>query len=216
MPPSPPPGRSYPAYIRLTAACLLAGALIAPAPAHAAPALNQLAARLEQAAVIHAEYTQTKTLQALKRPLRTTGQLVFARGQGVLWRIDKPYQATYALNAERVTEIAPDGGRKTRQAKDVPALAQVGRVFQAIFQGDLGELEQHFLVAVSGDAEAWRVDLAPKPALARFIRGIRASGGRYLDRIEVEEGQGDLTRIQFQNTRTDLPLTPAEAALLSD
>ncbi|MDO9225003.1 MAG: outer membrane lipoprotein carrier protein LolA [Pseudomonadota bacterium] len=205
---------SPPRYSLLSGCLLLLLSLTYLPPTHAAPVLAQLSARLDKAEVIHAEFTQTKTLQALKRPLRTTGQLVFARGQGVLWRIEKPYQASYALSAERVTEIGPDGARRVRAAREVPALAQVGRVFQAIFQGDINSLEEHFEVTVSGDAERWRVDLAPKPALARFMKGISARGGRFLDLIEVEETQGDRTRIEFRNSRLDAPLSEAEARLL--
>jgi outer membrane lipoprotein-sorting protein len=184
------------------------------APAQAAPVLADLTARLDQAGAIHADFVQTKTLQALKRPLRTSGKLVFARDHGVLWQIEKPYQASYALNTEKITEIGPDGSRKVRSAREVPALAQVGRVFQAIFQGNVRGLEEHFAVTVSGDAEHWRVDLAPKPALQRFIKGIVARGGRYLDLIEIEEAQGDRTRIEFRDTRLDLTLSDTETGLL--
>jgi hypothetical protein len=195
-------------------AAFLALLLTLALPAHAAPALSQLTARLDQAPVIHADFVQTKTLKALKRPLRTAGQMVFARGQGVLWRIDKPYQASYALSSDSVTEIGPVGARRVRQAREVPALAQVGRVFQAIFQGDTRSLEDHFEVTVSGDGERWRVELAPRPALARFLKGISARGGRFLDLIEVDEAQGDHTRIEFRNSRLDAPLSEAEAQLL--
>lgn len=181
---------------------------------HAAPALKQLTARLDQARVVHAEFTQTKTLQALKRPLRTSGRVVFARGQGVLWLIEKPYQASYALGAETVTEIGPDGARRVRAAREVPALAQVGRVFEAIFQGDVRGLEEHFEVKVGGDADKWRVDLTPKPALERFLKSIVARGGRFLDVIEVEETRGDRTRIEFHDARLDAPLSAKEARLL--
>lgn len=199
--------------IRNLLLALLLGFAAMP-PAQAAPALDQLTARLDQARVIHAEFTQTKTLQALKRPLRTSGRVVFARGQGVLWLIDKPYQASYALGAETVTEIGPDGARRVRAAREVPALAQVGRVFEAIFQGDVRGLEEHFEVKVGGDAEKWRVDLTPKPALERFLKSIAARGGRFLDVIEVEETRGDRTRIEFHDARLDAPLSATEARLL--
>lgn len=188
--------------------------LLGSTSSHAAPSLAQLATRLDQAGVIHADFVQTKTLQALKRPLRTAGRMVFARDQGVLWRIDKPYQASYALSAERVVEIGPDGGRKVRAAREVPALAQIGRVFGALFQGDAAALEQYFQVTVGGSAERWRVDLAPKPELARFLKGISAQGGQFLETIEVHEAQGDVTRIEFRDSRLDVPLTEAEARLL--
>lgn len=205
------PGRSYTAWVHALGLALLLGLT---ASAQAAPVLPDLTARLDQASTIHADFDQTKTLQALKRPLRTSGKLVFARDHGVLWRIEKPYQASYALSTEKITEIGPDGSRKVRSAREVPALAQVGRVFQAIFQGNVRGLEDHFAVTVSGDAEHWRVDLAPKPALQRFIKSVVARGGRYLDLIEIEEAQGDRTRIEFRDTRLDLPLSDTETGLL--
>jgi outer membrane lipoprotein-sorting protein len=205
------PGRSYSAWVHALGLALLLGLT---ASAQASPVLAYLTARLDQASAIHADFVQTKTLQALKRPLRTSGKLVFARDHGVLWRIEKPYQASYALSTEKITEIGLDGSRKVRSAREVPALAQVGRVFQAIFQGNVRGLEEHFAVTVNGDAEHWRVDLAPKPALQRFIKSIVARGGRYLDLIEIEEAQGDRTRIEFRDTRLDLPLSDTETGLL--
>jgi outer membrane lipoprotein-sorting protein len=190
----------------------LAVMLLALAPStHASQALAPLAARLEQAPAVHARFVQTKTLQALKRPLRTSGRLAFARGQGVLWLIEKPYLASYALSADSVTQISADGTRKVRAAREVPALAQVGKIFQAIFQGDPKALEAHFVVSVSGTTENWRVDLVPKPALTRFLKGITAKGGRFLDSIEVDEAQGDHTRIEFLDTQLDAPLSQEEA-----
>ena len=71
---------------------LLLAIIVRPAAAEpnaAAPAaqrLTPLLAQIEHTQVIQAEFFQTKTLRALKRPLRTSGRLVFVRGQGVLWR----------------------------------------------------------------------------------------------------------------------------------
>lgn len=182
--------------------------------AAATPPLDALAARLSDATVIHADFDQTKTLAALKRPLRTSGSIVFVRGAGVLWRIDKPYQATYALTVDTVTEIGPDGTRKVRAARDVPALANVGRVFEALFAGDLKRLEEHFAVAVSGTAEAWRVELTPTPTLAPFLNRILANGGAFLERIEVHEARGDHTRIDFIRSSLDRSLSDTDALLL--
>lgn len=198
--------------------CLALVTLLAlPGTASAAPtsgALDALAARLAGATAIHAGFEQTKTLAALKRPLRTSGRIVVVRGAGILWRIEKPYQASYALTPETVTEIGPDGLRKVRAAREVPALANIGRVFEALFAGDLTRLDTHFTVTSRGDSERWHITLAPKPALAPFLRGIEASGGAFLETIEVSEARGDLTRIDFTQAALDQPLSDADAQLL--
>jgi predicted porin len=53
--------------------------------------LNKIGHKIEQHAVIRAEFIQTKQMQALKRPLITTGKLTYSRSHGVLWQILQPY-----------------------------------------------------------------------------------------------------------------------------
>lgn len=176
-------------------------------------ALSPLLARLDQTRVIQASYVQTKTLQALKRPLVTHGKLVFVRDRGVLWRIDKPYRASYLLGTDSVTEIAADGRRKLRGVNEVPALAQIGKVFQAIFQGDIQALSNYFEVSRQGDDAHWRLELAPKPQLARFLKSIHAQGSNFLERLDLVEASGDRTRIDFSDSQLDTPLDAADQAL---
>jgi hypothetical protein len=44
---------------------------------------------------------------------------------------------------------------------------------------------------------------------------VRVSGGAYLERIQVEEASKDRMELVFDHPREDLPLTEAEARLLS-
>jgi outer membrane lipoprotein-sorting protein len=173
-----------------------------------------VSARLAQAAVVRAGFTQIKTLAALRRPLTTHGELVFARGHGVIWQIEAPYRIGYAITPETVTELAPDGTRTVRSARELPALAQVGRVFEALFSGDTGALDTQFTIAASGDELAWRLELTPIAPLDRFLTRIRAEGGAFITHIEVEERGGDHTRIDFTNPQRGQTLSPAEAQLL--
>ena len=181
-----------------------------------AQALSPLLARLDKTNVIQASFTQTKILHALKRPLLTYGNIVFMRDKGVLWRIDKPYKAAYLLGPDSVTEVFADGRRRVRGINEVPALAQVGKVFQAIFQGDTQVLSNYFEIARHGDAARWRLELNPKPQLAQFLKSIQAQGGEFLDRLDIAEANGDLTRIEFNNSRRDTPLSVPDQALFGD
>lgn len=180
-----------------------------------AQALSPILARLDKTKVIQASFTQTKTLRALKRPLVTHGNIVFMRDKGVLWRIDKPYKAAYLLSPDSVTEVFADGRRRVRGINEVPALAQVGKVFQAIFQGDTQVLSNYFEITHHGDATRWRLELKPKPQLAQFLKSIQAQGGEFLDRLDISEANGDLTRIEFSNGRIDASLDAADIVLFS-
>jgi len=191
--------------------------LLAPAPLHAAPAdadtLARIGAQIEQHAVVRAEFTQSKQMAALKRPLVTTGRLVFSRRHGVLWQIEQPYRITYVLGEERIVEIAADGTRRERGLRDVPGMAQVGRVFRALLGANTAALGETFTVVVRGDSGKWEIDLKPRQAqLAQFLSGLYLSGGRFVESIRIDENGGageagqqgskDSTQIRLRNAQS--------------
>lgn len=67
--------------------------------------LSRIGAQMEQYPVVRAEFIQNKQMPALKRPLVTSGRLVFSRRHGVLWQIEQPYRMSYVLGEERIVEI---------------------------------------------------------------------------------------------------------------
>lgn len=175
------------------------------APASQADTLARIGAQIEQHAVLRAEFTQSKQMAALKRPLVTSGRLVFSRRHGVLWQIEQPYRMSYVLGEERIVEIsgaAADGARHERGLRDVPGLAQVGRVFRALLGANTAALRETFEVAVQGDPAKWEIELKPRQAqLAQFLSGLRLSGGRFVETIRIDETGGDSTQIRFRNTQ---------------
>lgn len=192
---------------------LMAG--IGPVMAAEPDQLTRIGNQIQQHAVIRAEFTQSKQMAALKRPLVTSGHLVFSRQLGVLWQIEQPYRISYVLGEERIVEIAADGTRRERGLREVPGLAQVGRVFRALLSANTAMLGDIFDIDVHGDpAIQWGLELKPRQAqLAQFLSALKLSGGRFVDTIDITEGSGDLTRIRFRNPRSAQEITDAEAHL---
>jgi hypothetical protein len=179
-----------------TATC--AAAATAPA---AADLSAQFARRMEQHPVLRAEFVQEKQMAAFKKPLVTRGRLVFVRGEGVAWKIEAPLKLIYILTDNRIVEIGEDGKANIRNAKDVPGIAQVGRVFRALLGAQTSAIADIFTTTPDGPPEAWRMTLTPKPGpLTQFMRQIQLAGGRYVERIVIEETNGDKTVIAFRNT----------------
>lgn len=163
--------------------------------------LTRISAQIEQHAVIRAEFTQTKQMAALKRPLVTTGHLVFSRQHGVLWQIEHPYRMSYILGEDRIVEIAADGTRRERGLRDVPGLTQVGRIFRALLGANTPALREAFDTNLQGDPTHWEIRLKPREAqLAQFLGGLNLSGGRFVESIRIDEAGGDTTVIRFRNT----------------
>lgn len=180
------------------------GTISLGAPIHAAETdmLKRIGSQIERHHVVHADFTQTKQMAALKRPLITTGHLVFLREQGVLWQIEKPYRIAYLLSDEKIVEIAADGSRKERGQRDVPGLAQIGRVFHAMLGAQTNILHEYFNVSVEGNEKKWRITLTPRhPQIAQFLTQLRLNGGQFVEQIRILEAGGDTTLIRFTNSR---------------
>lgn len=192
--------------------------LLIPLQVAAAPttlSTSELAAhltqRLDQAPILRADFIQEKSMAAFKRPLQTRGRLVFARGKGVIWVIESPIKLTYVLAEDRIVEIGEDGISQVRTARDIPGLAQVASLFRALLGAQTDVLAENFTVTPEGTLDAWRLVLVPKPGpLAQAMREIRMSGGRHVDRIRIEEANGDSSTLVFRNTSVDRVLAPTE------
>lgn len=194
---------------------ILALSLFLPLVAAAAPTTAELAARmaqrLEQAPVLRAEFTQEKSMAAFKKPLQTRGRMVFARSQGVIWTIESPFKLSYVLAEDRIVEIGEDGVPQVRTARDIPGLAQVASLFRALLGAQAEALAEVFTITPDGTLDAWRLTLVPKPGpLTQAMREIRMSGSRHVERIRIEEANGDSTTLVFRNATEDRAPAPAE------
>lgn len=171
-------------------------------PAQAADDLAaQIAARIEQHPVLRASFEQEKQMAALKRPLLTAGKLTLSRQHGVLWQIERPYRMSYVLAETRIVEIDASGQRRERGGKEVPGLAQVGRVFRAMLGGKLDVLRETFEVTVSGDLQKWQVKLKPlQAAVAQYLLAMELSGSEFVEGVTLIEAGGDTTQIRFRNS----------------
>ena len=182
-------------------AFLLSGVTHAAEPAPA-DALARIGAQIEQHAVVRAEFTQSKQMAAMKRPLVTSGHLVYSRQHGVLWQIEQPFRMSYVLGEDKIVEIGADGVRRERGLRDVPGLAQVGRIFRAMLGANTNALREYFDATVQGDPAKWEIELKPRqPQLAQFLSGLQLSGGRFVDSIRINEAGGDATQIRFRNSQ---------------
>jgi hypothetical protein len=172
-----------------------------------------LTAHLKNTPRLHVEFTQTRTLAALSRPLKTTGRMVLDRDHGVIWQVRKPLNLTYVVGPKGMLEVGPDGKAKQRSAKDVPMIAQMGRIIQALLQGRWSALDDYFTMKGEGTADRWKITLVPKPQTAAFLKGVQVNGGRFIERIHEDEASGDGMELLFERPRTDEPLSDAELNL---
>jgi outer membrane lipoprotein-sorting protein len=178
--------------------------------------VQQITGKLAQAKGVRAQFTQTQTLSAMNRPLVSTGSLVFFRERGVLWQIDTPYKATYVITDAGVAEVNAAGQRvNTNAPQGARGVAQVSKMMRAMLGGDLSALYSQFDVKAEGTPLQWRMQLTPnQPQLAQAIKGLQMEGGDYLKTLRITLANGDVTQIEFANSRAVDELQQSERTLL--
>lgn len=193
--------------IRLRA-LLLVPALLASSLAQAFD-LDQLAAQLGKPAVVRGPFVQEKHLRALPRPLTSEGHFVLSREQGLLWLLEKPLQQDYRIGAAGIARRV-DGQWQAQPGQDVAA--QQSRLFLAVLKGDHQGLARDFQLQLSGDAAHWQLHLTPNSLLLKQIfSAIQIEGGALVERIELQETQGDSTVLRLPASEAGDALDATEA-----
>jgi hypothetical protein len=142
--------------------------------------------------------------------------MTYSRSHGILWQILQPYNISYVLGEDKIIEIDDKGLRKERSFRDVPGLAQVGRVFRAILGANASALHTYFDVTAQGDTEQWKLALIPRqPQLLKSLSLIELSGGQFVEAIIITEASGDIATLRFQKTLGATGLIESELQLLA-
>ena len=191
----------------LTALCLSAAA-------HAFDG-RELTAQLQAPKAVQGRFTQQKYLRTLDKPVTTSGRFALRPGHGLFWHLQKPFELRLRVRRDGISRQDAQGQWRANGSQTAQA-AQV-KLFMAVLGGDTAELQRHFDLALSGDARQWQLTLTPKTAVMRQVfNKIVISGGQLVQKVELDEKQGDRTVMQFTQLQTNRPLSPAARQALGE
>ena len=159
--------------------------------------LGSVAAELQTAKTLRGDYTQTKALRELPRPLRADGSFLFVRERGVVWRTQTPFVSELVITSDVL--IQRQNGSATRLSADQqPAIRLIGQIFFAVFSLDFATLERLFTLYGRAPAGGpWVLGLKPLQA-AGSLREIEVHGDTQVRRVVLREERGDLTTIELR------------------
>jgi hypothetical protein len=170
--------------------------------------LQQLSEQLAKPEVIHGQFIQEKHLRALPQPLISKGSFVLAKNHGLLWLLKTPLKQDYRITGKGIAR-RDDNGWQLLPNKS--AGAEQNRLFLAVLQGDSSGLQRDFELALSGDAQQWKLTLTPRSLLLKQVfNQINIDGGTLVQTIELLETQGDSTVLRMQDSTAGQPLSDAE------
>lgn len=197
---------------RLLVALLAAAAVALPAEPVAVTSAAQLATltrdtarSLARAQVVRGAFVQQRHLAGLARPLESDGRFLFARGTGIEWHTEKPFDSQFILTGAGMTQ-RDEGGETLRiSVADQPALSVVSRVFFALFALDFDALSQDFTMSGSAAPGApWQLVLKPKTAaLGGVFRQALVTGDATVKSVRLEDANGDVTEIALRDVQYD-------------
>ena len=170
--------------------------------------LDDLQQRFTEQPVIRAHFDQTRTIKDLPQPLRSQGQMLIARDQGLLWDQTSPFPMQLLLDDKRMVQVINGQPPQIITAENNPQMFQFNHLLRALFQADRKVLEQNFRVEFADKGEGrWTLRLTPTTTpLDKIFNTIDLAGQTYLESIQLNDKQGDRTDIAL----TKHQLTPAQ------
>jgi outer membrane lipoprotein-sorting protein len=162
---------------------------------YAVPASDDLDAVLESLATRRhgtVDFVEQKFLSLLKRPVESSGTLVYDAPDRLEKRTLEPRPETLLLRGDVLTVQRATRSR-VLDLKSYPQILPFIESVRATLAGDRAALEKQFVLQFSGNLARWTLTLKPVNAeLAKSIRQIQIDGsGNDLLRVEIRQADGD-------------------------
>jgi hypothetical protein len=187
------------------AATLVIALLAGPAPAQAPPwTLDQLMRALASREHGQAQFTETKSMRLLSRPLTLRGTLSFRAPDWLEKRTLEPNEEILRVDGERLSvEIPVRRIQRSFSLQELPAVWGFVESIRATLRGDRAMLERFYRIELEGEVRHWVLTLRPTDAkMAAVISEIRLSGaGGRLALVDILEAGGDRSVMKIREVQ---------------
>lgn len=165
--------------------------------------LEQLQQRFAAQPVIRADFTQTRSISGMAQPLKSNGEMLIAQQQGLWWHQRAPFAMTLLLDDKRMVQTLNGQPPQVVTADSNPQMFQFNHLLRALFEADERVLRDNFLLQFTDKGQGrWTLALIPRAApLNKIFNRIDLAGSEFLERIDLDDKQGDRTAVELSNTR---------------
>ena len=180
--------RKLPPMLLVGAALLLEGSAARAESDALDDVLHSLAARR------HGEvsFIEQHFLSMLKRPVESSGELIFDAPDHLEKRTLEPHPESLVLQGNVLT-VQRGHGTHVLDLKSYPQVLPLIESIRATLAGDRAALEQHFKLEFGGDQARWTLLLTPLDAqVAKAVSRVQIDGAQdNLQRVEIQQPDGD-------------------------
>ena len=185
-----------------------------PMDAKSKQVLMLVLAQMNRHNIVTGDFKQTKSIKKLNRDFVTTGTFRISKTSGIVWKTQKPFPSEMTVSDDGITERNASGQVRTISSKDNPVFSEISSTIQALFSGNLSELETRFNIyylemkamvdgEVYGTKSHHKIGLVPREASVRkMIANIEMDVSNHLDKVVITDGDGSPVIYEFTNQQT--------------
>ena len=201
-------------FTRIIAAFLIMFALVAGANNVAAEPMAEQDIALVQKTLssnvfASGGFIQHRHLNAIPRPLVSSGQFAIWSQQGIYWQTEQPFFSATSYTADDVIDWSEDLQALPSSGSLGTIQKYINEVMVALLNVDNEALARYFASEWSGTPQQWELRLVPSRAtVRRSIDNIHIEGEKLIQRIVLESAEGEKTDIQFSDVITAQAVDP--------
>jgi outer membrane lipoprotein-sorting protein len=155
--------------------------------------------------VVRAKFQQERQISGMAQPLHSSGEVLIAKSKGLWWQQQHPFPMTLVLDDSHMVQVMGSQAPQIITADSNPQMFQFNHLLRALFQADRKVLDENFSNVFTDLGHGkWQLVLTPTTTpLDKLFSTITLQGDKYLNRIELNDLQGDFTEITFSNQRLE-------------
>ena len=164
--------------------------------------VNELSALLQKDANFKASYKQEKTLNKLKKILKSSGVVIIVENKNVFFRQNTPFELEQIITPNRFAQIMDDEINEITRDNN-PQLFEISNLLLNIFS--MNEVnEKYFSYKLSGNLNNWTIEMKPNDELlSKIFNKITIQGSDKVKEIVIEDISKDTTVLTFSDYSTD-------------
>lgn len=160
-------------------------------------AAQQIFNELAKTTLMRANFQQKKQLPNTNKTFVSSGKVVFAKNQGVLWQIASPVKADLIMTPKNM--VQKTANTQSRISLEQNQHASTATVFLGLMSGDSKTLNDNFSIkSAKYTAQSWQIALSPKSAtMKKLFNDIQIDGGKNINKIIIKDKSQGTTTITF-------------------
>lgn len=162
--------------------------------------LEEIAAKISDQPELN-EFHQLKSIAVLTQPLKSSGYLLLADNDRLVWQTQTPIKSTTVISPNSFEQYNKhDNPVSTPANSNNKTSLLISSTFLSILSGDFESLNTNFKVDATCNSSGWDLNLSPtNHEIQRVIKHIQIKGNSSIERLVFTEANDDVTRIIFDS-----------------